>query len=131
MSLNPSDNPKPTTRSQTKAYTASEKYLSVGEGSEPAADTLTENIQGDSPMVEVKTSGPDNSLTGIREMLKQLASLELQRATASPEPVVQNDKFNKGPNARAPDSFHGKDKSKLRPYHSALRVVFFQSSLAI
>lgn len=75
------------------------------------------------PKAEAASPSPTDSLAEIRDVLRQLAALETARASASPAPV-SIERYDKGPNARAPDPFTGKDRSKLRPFLSALRVVY-------
>ena len=94
---------------------------------DPPVDPLrSEDATGSkSPIPKVEASSPSltESLAEIRDVLRQLAALETARASASPAPVAI-EQFSKGPNARAPDPFTGKDRSKLRPFLSALRVVY-------
>ena len=79
---------------------------------DPPTDPLEQNTGYRSSIFEVQSQSITESLAEIRDVFRQLAAVETARASASPAPF------------RAPDPFTSKDRSKLRPLLSALRVVY-------
>ena len=80
---------------------------------DPPTDPLAQNTGYRSPIFEVQSQSITESLTEIRNVFRQLVVVETARASASPAPAP----------FRAP-AFTSKDRSKLRPLLSALRVVY-------